>query len=75
MSFETFLLSDVGSLPVKVGVAAVAGLALSIGLIARRSRKVEPAIVPKARPVSIETELQMDVKKRWKSRHSKQPWR
>lgn len=73
-AMENFLFSDLGSLPVKVGAAAVAGfgLILSLGFAARRGKQTKNEPEPKPRPVSIETELQRDVKSRWKKH--KQPF-
>lgn len=71
---DIFLLSDVGALPITVGAATVlgSGLILALGWAARRSKGDMRDSPPRPKPVSIETELQRDVKGKWK-RH-KQPF-
>jgi hypothetical protein len=71
---ENVLLADWGLLPIAAGAAAILGssLVLMLGWAARRSHASESDAHAKPRPVSIETELQRDVKGKWK--RQKQPF-
>ncbi len=74
MNLESLFPKGLGLSSVELAGAILAGLVLIIAFASRfrGEAKVHPA--PKPRPISIETEVSMDVKKRWKNTFKKQPF-